>query len=133
MSDLPIENELIDGAWYFDENGEDTYRFGKWDSARQQFFTYKSLDGSTGFPFDRKKVYRRIEPVAQCGPSPAEPKGQGAVVTDRSGVRWVGLGRHLLGGSDLVWMNTQIGKPLTYRTWAQIPKPVTVLTEGVAP
>lgn len=118
--ELPVEHELIDGAWYNNAQGF----VGLWDPGIEWFRLF-GPNAEMRMTFDEFVPAVRMAPVARYGP-PApevkEPTGLGAVVTDRLEDPWVR-------GLDDLWH----GPADTPYHWDHIPRPVVVCSEGWRP
>lgn len=108
-AELPVETELIDGAWYTD---------GKLTTTAKKV---RLLTDQTG--------WIRLSPVARYEPPPApetpEPTGIGAVVLTADGQHYVRAG-----GAPIFnnWSNVRTAGRAV---WGNLKQPVEVLSEGV--
>lgn len=114
MTDLPIENELIDGELYVGP------------------YMNPGFYMKDRVPLDALKTkWTRYAPVAVYDPNaprvPAEPRGLGAVVKDARGRIWVHSDLHDI---PQQWFS-YIRHPAAYWTsWADMPQPAEILSVG---
>lgn len=116
---LPIEHELVDGAWYVNK----TTRFmGQWLSKQGYIWSHST---ATAYP-NNGDTWLRMGPIAEYRSAAAEPKGLGAVVRDARGGVWVR--ESVLHRTP--WRNAEHGFGGNWQV-VKNKQPVEVLSEGV--
>lgn len=110
-AELPVETELVDGAWYSFPDGT------------LELFRPNAVFGDDVPPLYRMAPVARYEPPK---PETPEPTGLGAVVRDANGFRWVSL----ITNGGMRWYGDR-GSGRDIYGWSVIPQPVKVLSEGV--
>lgn len=103
---IPMETGVYNDAWYVRADGA-------------------GIDAVRGDEIDTGLDWLRLAPVAQYKGGP-EPTGAAAVIRDGAGelrVRW-------LGQQDVPYWRC-LNSNVTTERWAYVPKPVTVLFDGV--
>lgn len=116
---LPIEDELVDDAWYLIDGVT---------IAKYHDDTMKLAIPGVGEKFpDPTKKLTRLAPAAEFTPPVPEPPNFASVVQDRTGCRLVAIAPATAKIDDR-WYETGKG---TF-AWADLQRPLTVLAGGVA-